>query len=255
MLKKTFRNTLAQAAFALLVLFQATQLAFAAPISYGDFSDIPPGGVMYLDVTEDSGTDDPPLYNEPSITANLLDFETSGFVSTTTGGPLDITDGQLNFTVMGAPGLGISSLAITEGGDYSFEGTGGAGTTVRASLIVEVDILEVNGLPVGGPLSVNGISTFSTDLATAGVGPGFWNNVAFLDFGPLLGPGNLVTKAEVVVDNQLITNSEADTLAFIAKKDFAVTPGEDPQPFVPEPTSVALLVLGMGMLTARPRLS
>ncbi len=255
MLKTTLRSTPARSALALAVVFLATQVASAAPIMYGDFSDIPPGAVMYLDVTEDSGTDTPPLYNEPTAVVNVLDFETSAFVSSTTGGPLDITDGQLNFGVEIVPGLGISSLAITEGGDYTFEGTGGSGTTVRASLIVEVDILEINGVPVTSPTSVQGISTFATDQATAGVGPGFWNNVAFLDFGPLLDPGFLVTKAEVVVNNQLVTNSEEDSLAFIAKKDFAVTPGEDPGPFVPEPNTLALLALGLGMLAGRSRVS
>lgn len=252
MFTTTLKSTSTGGALALLLaVCVLSGSAIAGPISYGDFSDIPPGSVEYLDVTEDSGTDDPPLYNEPDISGNLLDFDTSGFVSTASGGPLDITDGQLNFTVTPVAGLGLSSLVFTEGGDFTFVGTGGVGTTVRASLIVSIDILEVNGVTLPSPISIDEIDVFSTDQATSGVGAGFWSNTVLVEFGTVLGPNQLVTRADVAIDNQLVTNSEEDSLAFIAKKDFAVTPGEDPTPFVPEPNSIALLLLSTGIFVVR----
>ena len=243
-------------AFALIsFLLVGVTFVDAGSINYGDFSDIPPGSVMYLDVTESSGTDPvpPPLFGAPSITGNLLDFDPPGFVSTTTGGPLDVTDGQLNFTMMAARNSGFYSLAISEWGDYSFAGSGAVGTSVSASVSVRVEILEIDNVVLPSPIVISSSNTFATDMASEG-GPTdgleSWSLNVLADLSPVLHGALLgATKAEVVINNQLISNSESDSLAFIAKKDFKLIPGTE----VPEPASLLLVGLAGCCMAIRRR--
>ena len=230
----------------------------AAIINHGDFSDVPPGTVMYLDVTESSGTDPlpPALYGAPSVTGDLLDFDPVGFVSTVTGGPLDVTDGQLNFTVMSLPGHGFDSFSILESGDYSFSGTGGVGTFASASLSLRVEVLEIDNVPVTTPIILTDLASFSSDLASEGgtsTGLLDWSLLGHVDISGYLGGATLgVTKADVVVNNQLVTDSEADSLSFIAKKDFKVLP-DLPDGKIPEPTTLALAMIGACLAGRRRR--
>lgn len=222
--------------------------AAQASIMYGDF--IAPD-LMYQGVAESSGTDPvpPPLFGAPEVRNNGLDFDPMGFVSTTMGGPLDITDGQLNFGIMMAPGIGITELVIEESGDFSFAGLGGLGTSVTAGVSVWVEVLEVDGAPVSTPTYVQASTSYSTNMDAMGMttlAP--WDLSLTVDLSSALGSAYLgVTKAEVVIDNQLITNSEGDSLAFIAKKDFKVDPVTIN---IPEPASLAVLAV-IGLLIRR----
>ncbi len=255
----TPRSVGALAATAVTLFFSAA--VFAAPINYGDFSDIPPGAVMYLDVTESSATDTPPLYGEPDVLVNTIDFDPFGFAAISTGvGPLDITDGQLNFTLMTLPGAGLDSFFVSEGGDYSLSGIGGAGTSVSASMSVRVEIIEVDNEILPAPIVLTDSDFYFNDLAMAGgpTGLKFWDLDVFMDFGPAianLNPELGVTKAEVAINNQLTASSEPQSGAFIAKKDFDGTPGGDLDPdVIPEPTAAVLLLTGvMGLAGARRR--
>eukprot|EP00752_Nemacystus_decipiens_P016623 g14863.t1 len=203
----------------------ATATNSDAATNYGDFSDIPPGSVMYLDVTESSGTTPAPSYGAPDITGNLLDFDPTVFAADATDGDSELIDGQLNFDVMADDGFAISSLLVTEGGDYSLFGTGSGATQVAAALSVSVEILEVDGLVVGPP-NDGGLNVSFTDSFTGT--PQLlddWSLAALVDFDAILADNNIdfvlgVTKAEVVIDNQLIAISEDLSTAFIAKKDF-----------------------------------
>ena len=62
-----------------------------------------------------------------------------------------------------------------------------------------------------------------------------------------------VTAGEFVLDDTLVSTSEAGTLAFIAKKDLSITPGGDldPDNNIPEPTALVLALIGAAALTAR----
>ena len=217
-----------------------------AGITYGDFDEVPPGIVIYTGVTESSGTNSlpPGLYSAPEIRGNQLDFDPQGFISTSSGGPLDITDGQLNFGLTAIDGFGIQEIVIQEAGDYSFAGSGVLGTTVMAGVSIWVEVLEIDNEPVERPIFVNASNSFSTNMEDAG-GPTTlapWTLDLAVDLTQAAGAGAIlgVTKAKVVIDNQLITNSEMESLAFIAKKDFKVTPIAV---FIPEPASLLMLAL------------
>ena len=213
---------------ALMGLF--CSVASAATISYGDFNAPP---AMFLDVEESSVGSPLPLYGPPTPFAAGLDFDPKNFVALSAGGgPADIVDGQLNFTVM-SPGL--VSLSLFEAGDYSLVGIGGPQTFVTAAGSIRATVTEVNGgTAVNIPLSqVNASTTFSLPGDAGALQP--WSLGTAINIAGQLGAGQTATKVEIVIDNQLIAASEPTSAAFIAKKEFIIT-----TEIIPEPTTFAL---------------
>jgi hypothetical protein len=222
----------------------------AASIHYGDFGpDFPPGGVTYVDVTESSGTDDVPLYGPPGLTANTLDFDPLGFTASATDGLSDVTNGQLNFTMTVLEGAGAVTLLLSEGGDYTLFGAGTAVTSVAAGMSIDIDILEVDHTPLDAPISMFASNSIVRDLVSDGpvvLAP--WSNELLIEFGPVLVANNIdfelgVTRAEVVIDDELLASSESQSIAVISKKDFRIEPGIEGDP-IPEPGALVLLTLG-----------
>jgi hypothetical protein len=207
------------------LLFNAT--ARGATINYGDFN-LP--GVMFQQVTESSGTDPVPLYGPPSPFIIGLDFDPMNFTSSSTGGLADITDGQLNFTVMSLPGgPPIPAINLFEAGDYSLAGGGGnAATSVFAGAIIRATVTQVNGLPVA-PIALPPVNaSFSNGLPPTQIAAP-WSLGLNLPLPPN------ATKVEVVINNSLVTTSQPSTLAFIAKKDFRID-----IPNIPEPSTLLI---------------
>ncbi len=237
----------------------------AAPINYGDFEDYANGGVVeYQGVQEASATDDIPLFGPPLIDVNELDFNPAGFGSTASGGDLDITDGQLNFSFESLPGTGLDSLEFEEAGDYRFVGSGTAATQASFSLVGEVMITAINGVDLGPGNEIPvGFGMGAVLDAVSNPTPTMnetWQIGALVEFGPaLVSAGflstDLVTAGDVFLNNTLTTVSEAGSLAFIAKKDFTITPGGelDPDNVVPEPNALLLASLAMAGFAARRR--
>ncbi|QDU90853.1 hypothetical protein Pla175_42660 [Pirellulimonas nuda] len=235
-----------------------------AAIIYGDFSDVPPGGVMYLDVTESSfSVPVPPnaLYGAPTATGNNLDFDPSAFGVSSSGGNSGVVDGQVSFTIMALPGAGLTSFVIAERGDYSFTGvTPTPGTFVSASAGATVTVLEVDGVALANPILLFASDTFVTDYPTTGGAPSTglksWSLNTTVDLGPSLPVGFVsgASKIEVSINNQLNTATTLGNLAAIAKKDFTIIPVGDliPNNVVPEPATLSLAALAcLGLVAVR----
>jgi hypothetical protein len=242
----------------LLLVLVGFGRAQAAPINYGDVDDIPPGAVMYLDVTESSVTDPGPLFGIPNVNLDDLDFDPMGFGASSTNGISDITDGQLNFGIMTLPGAGLTSLQFSERGDYTLAGTGTGVTQVGAGIAVMIEILAVDGAALIQPLQLFANASISQDLVSGGGQDVPWSLGLLIDLGAALTQNNIdylegVSKAKVVLDNTLFAISEQSSIALIVKKDFHVTPGGDLQPDVPEPSALVLAALAAMSLVLRRR--
>jgi hypothetical protein len=229
----------------LLALVGATRPAAAASINYGNFGPVAPG-VTFLQVTESSGSDPVPLFGPPSPFSVGLDFDPIGFVANAAGGSSDLTDGQLNFSVLSAES-GIGSISLFEGGDYSILGLGGAATSVFAGASLRVVITEINGVAVA-PINVAPVNASFSDALPGNTILGPWSLGATVNVAAQLGPNERATRIDVVIDNQLAALSEAGSLAFLAKKEFQIRVDTDRNPPVSEPS--ALLFGAMALLPA-----
>ncbi|XAL99260.1 PEP-CTERM sorting domain-containing protein [Phycisphaeraceae bacterium D3-23] len=226
----------------------------AAPINYGDFSGTT---VMYLDVTETANSpgDTAPLFGAPSIVGDQLDFDPAGFSAAGNGGSSDITDAQLNYTLMSAPGTVITSFTVSESGDYSLVGTGSAATQVAYGMsIASITVLEIDGAALGTPITLAAASAFGTaDLSGGTTVATPWDLSISYDVNAALTAAGIdydfgASKIEIVIDDSLFALSESGSAALIAKKNFTINTDTD----IPEPGSLALLGLG-GLLIARRR--
>ncbi|WP_172991995.1 PEP-CTERM sorting domain-containing protein [Lacipirellula parvula] len=215
-------------------------------------------------MTESSGTDVVPLYGPPVPFVTGLDFDPKSFVASGAGGSADITDGQMNFGVSGQVSgnniVAIGGISLNEGGDYTVVGTGTAATQVVGGAILAVKVTEIDGVAVA-PISLsptNASVTYNL-VANAGVVKP-WSLGVFVDVEAqltTLGVPFVVgaTKAEVVINNQLVAISEAASVSFIAKKDFVI--GVVPElGTLPEPGTLGmagLALCGIGAVSRRKR--
>ena len=248
-------RTLAVWAGAILVGL-AVQSAQAAQIDYGDFTA---ATVDYLDVVEDSVTDPTPLFGQPAVVGDSLDFDPVGFGATATGAlGIDGTDGNIKFGIMAHANHGISSVKLSEAGDVTLFGFGTDFTYASVTGTGLLQITHVDGNSLLSPINVPIMMTFTPSggtyglLSDGGGGPNyhaFWSGYDYLDLDQALidnGITNFVrgaTKVSIDMDNTLTAASEANTFALIAKKEFG---GLSVTVNIPEPA--ACLLAGIGLL-------
>ena len=220
--------------------------AYAITIPYGDFNG---DTVMYLAVTEDTFSEPNALFGQPAIQGDVLDFDPTTFFaeanSSTGSSNSDLVAGQLDFTIMSVnPNSPISNVVIREGGDYSLVGLGAAAMAdVSVSTPVQYTVTEVNGSPLGTPISGMDDLVFTpgNSFSLPPAGSGSWDGLLNIDLS-VVAPG--ATKVEISLINTLTANAADGGSAFIAKKDFSgVTIS------IPEPNGIGLIMLAMlGMI-------
>lgn len=242
-----FRQRWVAVAGAVLALIGATfhgAPCCAATISYGNFGPVPPG-VTFADVRESSATDPVPLFGPPAPFSAGLDFDPLSFAASASAGSLDITDGQLNFTIRSDPSVGISNVNLFEAGDYSLAGAGSAATQALAAAIMRLTVVQIDGVDVA-PINlvpVNASVGFNLLANPSVLQP--WSLGLGANVAAQLDPNQRATGIEVVIDNQLLALSEPNSLAFIAKKEFRIgveTIGT--RQVVPEPSAALLALIG-----------
>ena len=248
-----FRST--QGLVLALLGFLFVGSAAAAVINYGDFSGT---SLMYLDVTETANTpgDMEPLFGEPSVTGNKLGFDPKGFVASASSGSLDITDGQLNFTLVARDPSVLTTITLAEGGDYSLVGTGTAATRVIYGVSVgSIRVLEVDGVALATPVGLAGASASASDDLSGGpdaLTP--WNLSLAYDMNAALNAAGVsytrgATRVEISIDDSLFAFSESESIAEITKSGFMIDVGTTPLS-VPALSAGWPVALMLGLLSA-----
>ena len=221
-----------------LFLAASTGCSLAAPINYGDFSDIPPGSVMYLDVTETANTpgDSGPVVGAPMISGNSLSFDPTSFEVAATGG-IDPTDVQLNFTLMAAGRAPISSIELSASGVYSLQGSGSDATRVGYALsMASVTVLEVDDVQLASPVTLPCASSSSSDHLGNGqdtatpwsIGLSYDVSAALTQAGIAFSRG--ATKIQFALDTMLISIGDPNSSASISVDSFGVEVNPTPDP-------------------------
>lgn len=146
------------------------------------------------------------MYGAPAPYVTGLDFDPTSFVASATGGGADITDGQLNFTVMGQKDVAIGKIGLSEGGDYTLVGAGTAASQALAGAVIFVKVTEIDGSPVPAiNLSpVNASVGYNLPANGGIVNP--WSLSLLVDVGAQLTSMQVpfvlgATKAEVAINN------------------------------------------------------
>ena len=200
------------------------------------------------------------LFGPPaSVSGDAIDFNPT-FRANAEGPDSEIVDGQLNFMVVALEGQFIENIQFSEAGDTTLSGIGtGATTFTKVTAKFFIDVIAVDGSPLGVPLNITTEMDFVPVGATAGANEGRWDLAAdgdgfsfdtifsgslFVDINQELSDAGIdfqfgATKLNVAVDNTLTAvASAAGYEAFIAKKDFD---GLTVTSNIPEPTGLVLM--------------
>jgi hypothetical protein len=244
-------------ALSLCLLPFISSLAYGTLISYSDVSGT---HVNYTDIQEDPtrlsvpvSSNPPPTFGQPTG-SDSLGFPNLAFKAASAGGIFDLADSKLSMTITAKSNTpGISSVSLTEFGDYSLVGSAlNPLPSAEAKAIGWVTVEEINGAPISPFIVIPNLSgaqfdeLFQLTGSQTSVLSMPWSgslnfNVtdAIRDAGYRNG---FATKVSLSLDNSLLAKSDAESAAYIQKK--GVTISVDPVR-VPEPSILVMLAIGV----------
>jgi hypothetical protein len=216
-----------------------------------------------------------PLFGPPTVSGDSIDFNPTGFGAFASGaGGVDVNDGQLVFKIQAKPTFAINTMNFSEAGVTSLAGVGTNITHTDVSAVGTINILQIDGTNLNNavkiplnlvftPLTATGNKGTFQLVADAGLGlSGLpWTGFQSLNLDQAITNAGIkftkgATLISVDLDNTLLAQSEAGTLALIDKKDFGgvsitINPGPGGGD-LPEPASLVLACLGLlGMVGIR----
>lgn len=174
------------------------------------------------------------LFGTPSLVGDRVLWFPSGSpgFSAQTGNGIDLTNSTFALRVIANPGYQLSGFSLSEAGDYFFFGAPGVSSGVSVS-----GQLRVTPLP--GSTTIDAIEADNGFVANSflGFGTRDWTSSASLSVTP-------VSTANVSIENLLAAYVLGGTgYAFIEKKEVSLNIIAS---VVPEPSSYALLLAGLG---------
>jgi hypothetical protein len=214
--------------------------------------------VVFRSITEDANVPGhpAPLFGPPTVSGDNLYFvPPAAFSANSSNGTPDVADGHLTFRVQAKAGQGVTSVDYSESGYYSLFGPG----TVRSAVGVPalLTVMEVNGSPIT-PLSINPTTSLFTPTATgifelpqnsnSQVNQPWTGAISFNVAAALQGAGYsgaFATDVMVTLDNSLVAQSTAGTIASIGKQAAQISVNTSP---VPVPGSGVLAGIGLACL-------
>lgn len=219
----------------------------AAMMNHGTFDG---DTVSFVDVTEDT-LGDSLLYKDFSVLSDTLLFDATGFGALSPSPGSDLVDSELEIMIVANEGYAIATIEYAEEGDFTVVGD----SMVEVGLPYFWEILEVDGVaiePITGSLQV----MFSSTSPGAGQ---LWEVSFAIDVEQLLADeegslgeiGTSITKMNLRFDNSLTAEAhDASSIAFVKKKQIqGLSVGSTE--FVPEPTSIFSLLVGLVCLAIR----
>jgi hypothetical protein len=238
--------------FLLSFVWLVAGVAGATPINHGTYTGI---DTIYRDVTESTQTGGDPdmLWGAPSLAGDQLLFFPPSFSATAAGaGGADSTLSLLTITIEAKPSRTLEQLLLTEFGDTTLSGTGTGVTQTSVSMSGFVTVTETTGgiiapvvIPFSGTFTPQNTFDLPNDPGTT-----LWSGSILVDIMSMV-PN--ATKLTLSLNNQLDAFSETSSSATIQKK--VVNGPAVSIAVVPEPTTGALLGLGLVLIAARRRIA
>jgi len=240
-------------ALGLVLCFAAGQAS--ATVMYG--GHVGPN-VTFSNVQETSAIGPEPLWDAPVYVGNQMLFFPSAFVAASSGGGIDTVSSQLQAQFSGTTALDtITQIDITEFGDATLSGVGGAATGASAAMSGFVTVLADTSGAIA-PVVIPFTAAYTPAGSVVGgqlvlglpgdAGVTIWSATTSVDIASVVPNATLV---QLSLDNTLSAASEVDTSSLIQKK--VVDGPAVIIDVIPEPGTALLVGSGLFIMSLRTR--